>query len=234
MATLAAPVRALVTSILMVGCSAPSRSRPPEPPPADRTQDRSIARHDAEAMVHAGQFDPTAGGTFVPCDGPRGQCWRPTENPTAPHAEHAAEHRAAADAERKAAGWPRSAEEVLCKGIPAEVRGVNPLDGVEIGGVSALTDADSSAAVRKLRGARVTLRSVRDPAAFQQRIDCHVEYVSSRLKEYPGRETCPLVVPGLVARVYAGGDGTVLELLAPDERGAAEALHRAQAMARTR
>ena len=231
---LRASVGVLAASILMVACSPGSSTRQAEEPRGPDPRDREVARHAGEAMVHAGQFDPTAGGTYVPCDGPRGQCWKPTENPTAPHAEQAAQHRAEAEAARKAAGWPRSAEEILCKGIPFAARTANPLDDVEVTEVRALTDTDPSAVTQKLRGARAALPSVTDPAAFQHRIDCHVEHVSARLAEYSGRDTCPLVTPGVIALVYATDDGTVLEMRAPDERSAAEVLRRVRAMARTR
>ena len=221
----------LTASILMLACSRTSPNRPANEPYPHYAHDREVARHAGEATVHAGQFDPTADGTFVPCDGPRGQCWQPTENPTAPHAEQAAQHRAEAESARKAAGWPRSAEEILCKGIPLAARSASPLDASEVTDVRALMDASSPESKQKLAGARLEIRSEMDAQTLQQRIDCHVEHVSTRLDRYVGRGTDPLVVPGAASRINESDGEMVLEIRAPDEGRAREVLRRAQAMA---
>jgi hypothetical protein len=214
------------------GCGPATTTRAPASEPAQaQPRDDAIARHDAAELKHAASFDPHASGVAVPCDQrPFGQCWQPRENPTAIHAQRAAEHRRAADAERKAAGWPRGVEEHLCGNISRSERMTSPLEDTEIQTVRALVERPSGSG-SKLVGARVELRSSKTRRDFQTLVDCHVEHLAAMGSRSPEPRPCPLAVPGVFTYVREEADRLLLDIRAPDERSAAEVLERARAFA---
>ena len=220
------------SGLLLTLTSACASATPPPPAQHDvtpRNDAREAARHQGEALVHAAEYDPSADGTMVPCDGPKGQCWKPRQNPTAEHAREASAHRRAADAVREAAGWPRGAEETLCRGIPEALRSESPFRSTEIVEVEPLRETEPDFPRSKLVGVRLHLRVSMELEEFRRRIDCYVDHVMSQPGPDKDHTTDPLLVSNTHALVSETARGKAIELRAADETRAGELLRRAKA-----
>lgn len=176
--------------------------------PGAHPDDMSAADHEAhaaheddKAQGHDKQYNPDAEADRSVQGGPG--FWEIVQyNPTSVHASEAADHRAHAEAHRKAAAELEKFEEAECKSFPPETRKVCPL----LGTVVSTADIDD--------GISVSISPKLEREAALAHVQCHLAF--ARTEGRSGMDGCPLYLPGVTAK--AGADGQSIELLIHDDK----------------
>lgn len=217
--------------------------------PAAGTQphDMSVADHQAAAAAedragteHAVQHDPNATQTETSCTGERGRvCWSETKNPTAPHADVAAEHRDLASKHRAASQALKDAETSTCAGLSEEDRDTSPFaHRSDIQSVSQFHDEQmvGKNKVSREAGATIVFRATPGLTAewLQRIVDCHVARNAAVGHDMPEMAYCPLVPRSAEARVRSVGDGFAVDVWSDNAESAAEIWQRAQQLTAAR
>ena len=83
-----------------------------------------------------------------------------------------------------------------------------------------------------LVGATITFRAVRGLTRewLQRLVDCHLARNAALGHDVPEMPECPLVPPGVTARVSSVGAGFAVEVRADTDEGAVEVLRRARSL----
>ncbi|MBK7583262.1 MAG: hypothetical protein IPI67_24095 [Myxococcales bacterium] len=200
-------------------------------------------REEKAARAHEERYDPGASTNKNGCSDPAVRepfdvCWGWVANPTEQHLaqaelhrKHAADHRAASDALRRA-------EAQSCAGLAVGDRDVSPFAHTEdIAGVERLTvpdlAGDTAADADKTVGAVITFRAVSGMTAewLQRVIDCHLARNAALGHVAPEMPDCPLVLRGVSAKVASTGVGFAVSVQAADRATAREVLARAERLA---
>jgi len=200
------------------------------PAPGTRPHEMSRTAHLASADAEQAASDTCAAGGAQ-----QGPCWTGDAHPSERRRAEMQEHARLAAAHRAAAAALRDAEEHTCVGLTAEERDESPFEHrQDIGSVRELRDTVRAgrAETHPLVGATVVFRAVRGLTAewLQRVVDCHLARNAALGHEVPEMPSCPLVPPGVTARVSSVGDGFAVDVRADTTDGATEVLRRAQSL----
>ena len=209
------------------GCTTPAV----EAHSASAEQHREDARqHENAAAAHESLFDPRAderrrrcyGGGSLASEGPA--CWTAITNPTDEHRREAEEHRRVAAQHRAASAVLAEAEKRACSRVPEEDRELSPFERVE--DIAAVETIQSSGNVAPVR---ITFRPLPGLSAWwlQQVVDCHIARNAALGHVAPEMRDCPLVPPGVVARVSNVGASVRVDVTSDDPLAAREVYERA-------
>ena len=214
--------------VFLVACG--GEQRPPLETGSVAHHDQEAAKEEAAAKEHVASYDPNAQKVVEHCGGGPATkneadppCWTEVVNPTEhnlaeadEHRKHAAEHRAASLALRKA-------EEASCKGVSPLDRDVSPFHHSEE--ISKVTILDPPT------GAAFTFKKVAglDAPALQRIVECHIARNAALGFVVPEMPYCPLVAKGVKAEVSDAGSGIVVKIWSDDAEGAKTIVARAKA-----
>lgn len=192
-------------------------------------EDAAAAAEDRAAALHTAAFDSRAVSYRQRCLGradvngvPLGECWFDRKNPTANELDLASEHRHAAAEHRAASRALRAAEAQACLGVSEHDRDVSPFaHRKDIVGVTDLPD-----------GAAVLFRPVpgMTAASLQRIVDCHLARDDALGHDVPWMLYCPLVLPGVTAKVSEQAGGLAIVVESTDRAAAREVQYRVGAL----
>lgn len=165
---------ATMISGVLFGCATTSGARPEDM--SAKAHEEEAAREAEKAEKHAAKYDPNAPGGVGADEAFEGVDFNPTESHNIQaqrHSQHAADHRAAAEA-------LRSAEEEACQSIAIESRSWCPLLGPVV------------AAENTRDGVRISIKEGTDVEEMVARVRCHIAYGNTQGRE--GMDRCPLYI----------------------------------------
>ena len=210
-----------------------------EPHEMSAAQHEAAARQEqAVSEEHAAQHDPNASVGRTTCGVRRRVCWTEYVNPTAPHLKTAEEHRQLAAQHRAASQALQAAEASACAGLDEEDRDASPFaHAADIQSVTPLEQRSASYAdtTGADAGATVVFRATPGLTTewLQRIVNCHLARNAAAGHDMPEMPYCPLVPPGVDAKVRSVGDGFAVDVTSKDPATAAEILRRAQQLTAT-
>lgn len=229
-------------AFLTAACAGTPGARPHEMSAAHHAAVGSA--HEREADRHAAMFTPGARSDRDRCLGTSaraeegGACWTSIVNPTAEHQAEAERHRRMAADHRTASRVLVDAEARACAGLSESDRDTSPFARREdILSVSTLTQPVTSGRVTSQRtvGSLVTFRAVPAMTAewLQRLVDCHLARAGAMNHDLAGMPDCPLMPPGVSARVTSTGSGFEVAIRGEDEAAVGEVRRRAERLGPT-
>lgn len=221
-----------VVAAFLAACGSDQRTRPHD---ATAAEHRAMAEREQRAAAAHDEASRRAAGPHYarrPCG--RG-CWTSDVNPTARHARDAERHRELAAEHRAASSALVAAEGEACAGIESRDRDVSPFYHRE--DVSSVTVLSrplrlGRQALEKTIGARVVFRAAPGMTAewLQRVVDCHVARAAALGHDMPEMDYCPLVLPGVTARVTPTRSGFAVDVTSDDAETAREIVRRVRAL----
>lgn len=159
-------------------------------------------------------------------------CWHTVENPTDEHRARARELRKAAAAHRATSQALRDAEATACVGLSEDERDTSPFDQIEdiaSVGIFRARDTHRSPPLRAV-GAVITFVDVPGMTVpwLQKVVDCHLARNNALGHMDASMAECPLLPPGVTAKVVAVGNGFAVAIRSNDPATAKDILRRAR------